>query len=103
MLPVVSPEPNKDNTDIIGVGLENKRCGQHYSFANVTMLRSIVVFDRDRSAHKSSRAADPSLVFGRRYGIAGIEVRNNQIVDKTGKMRWNGEISAKKCVNLPVI
>lgn len=98
---VLQQGTNTDNTDMIGVGLEKKRCGQHYSFANVTMLRSVLVFDRDRSADEPSKAAGSSLVFGWRYGIDGIEVRNNQIVDKTGKMRWNAEDPANETVILP--
>jgi hypothetical protein len=98
---VLQQGTNTDNTDMIGVGLEKRRCGKRYWDANVTMLRSKLIFDRDMSADEPAKAAGASTVFGWRYGIDGINVRNNRLVDKTGRMLWNALDREGRAVTLP--
>lgn len=99
---VLQQGTNTDNAEMIGVGLEKANCGRHYAPADVTMLRSTLVFDRDFSGDEPARSAGSNYVFGWRNGIKGINVKNNRIVDKTGRVRWNAYNPMLSSIMLPM-
>ena len=87
---VINHGEHTDNFDVISVGTEPRSCGQWMRAGDVTIMRSTIAIDRDRSPDEPAHKAGPTGLFNWRTDLGALNVSHSKIIRRQGAdLVWN--------------
>lgn len=82
---------NADNADIISVGTEPGPCQNRIHPADISILHSWIIIDRDESPDERAKDYGYNRLFNWQAPNVTVKVANNRIVESTGRFKFDGE------------